>query len=95
VLQAKERALTLYSSTVFYLGLTFESFKELGVRHKQTSFPIIFNGVGLISTSTITPTTYLGNWAFIILIIGVRSMVNQPPFLFEALAQVNNNTFLF
>jgi hypothetical protein len=31
VLQARERAPTLYSSIVFYLGLTFESLKELGV----------------------------------------------------------------
>jgi hypothetical protein len=33
VLQARERALTLYSFVIFSLGLTFESFKELGVRH--------------------------------------------------------------
>ncbi len=30
VLRAKERALTPCSSAVFYLGLTFESLKELG-----------------------------------------------------------------
>jgi hypothetical protein len=35
VLRAKERAPTLYSSVVFYLGFTFESLKELGVRHKR------------------------------------------------------------
>ncbi len=34
VLQAKERAPTPYSSVVFSLGLTFKSFKELGMRHK-------------------------------------------------------------
>ncbi len=33
MLRAKERALTPYPSIVFNLGLTFESFKELGVRH--------------------------------------------------------------
>ncbi len=32
VLQATERALTPYSYVVFYLGFTFESLKELGVR---------------------------------------------------------------
>ncbi len=32
VLRARERASTLCSSTVFNLGLTFESLKELGVR---------------------------------------------------------------
>ncbi len=35
VLRAKERASTPYSSVVFNLGLTFESFKELGVRQKK------------------------------------------------------------
>jgi hypothetical protein len=35
VLWAKERALTPYSSIVFYLGLTFESLKELGVRKSK------------------------------------------------------------
>jgi len=35
VLQARERALTPHSSIVFCLGLTFESFKELGVCLKQ------------------------------------------------------------
>jgi hypothetical protein len=33
VLRAKERALTPCSSIVFYLGLTFESLKELGACH--------------------------------------------------------------
>jgi hypothetical protein len=36
VLRAKERASIPYSSVVFYLGLTFESFKELGVHHLLT-----------------------------------------------------------
>jgi len=39
VLWTRERALTPYSSTVFYLGLTFESLKELGARHCFTLFP--------------------------------------------------------
>jgi hypothetical protein len=34
VLQAEERAPTLCPSIVFSLGLTFEPFKEFGVRHK-------------------------------------------------------------
>jgi hypothetical protein len=33
VLRTKERASTPYFFVVFYLGFTFESFKELGVRH--------------------------------------------------------------
>jgi hypothetical protein len=33
VLRAKECISTLYYSVVFCLGLTFESLKELGVRH--------------------------------------------------------------
>jgi hypothetical protein len=34
MLRAKECAPTLYSFVVFYLGFTFESFKELGARHR-------------------------------------------------------------
>jgi hypothetical protein len=36
VLWVKERASILYSFVVFSLGLTFESLKELGVRHSAT-----------------------------------------------------------
>ncbi len=36
VLRAREHALIPYSFVVFYLGLTFESLKELGVRHHNT-----------------------------------------------------------
>jgi hypothetical protein len=53
---------------------------------KQTTFPITFGGIGPISTSTITQVAYLGNWAFIVLIITIRFMVDQHPFLFEILA---------
>jgi hypothetical protein len=38
VLRARERALTPCSSAIFCLGLTFESFKELGVHHKGISY---------------------------------------------------------
>jgi hypothetical protein len=54
--------------------------------HKQTSLPITFNGIKLILTSTVAPTTYLKNWAFVVLVIVVRFMVNQYPFFLEALA---------
>jgi hypothetical protein len=54
--------------------------------HKQVSFPIIFGGVRLISTSTIAPTIYLGSWALITLVIAIKFMVDQHPFLLEALA---------
>jgi hypothetical protein len=56
---------------------------------------ITFDGIGLILTITIAPTTYLGNLAFVVFIITIRFMVHQHPFFFEALAWVNNNTFLF
>jgi hypothetical protein len=35
----------------------------------------------------------LRNWAFIILIITIKFIIDQYPFLFEALTQVNNNIF--
>jgi len=63
--------------------------------YKQAYLPITFSGVGFIPTIAIGPTAYLRNWAFIALIIHVRFMVDQCPFLFEVLAQVNNNTFPF
>ncbi len=63
--------------------------------HKQTSFPITFGDIGHISTITITLTTYLRSWALVVSIIIVRFMVNQCPFFFKALAQVDNNTFFF
>jgi hypothetical protein len=52
----------------------------------HTSFPITFGGVKFISTSTITPTTYLKSWALVVSIIIARFMIDQCPFLFEALA---------
>ncbi len=73
---------------------SFDSLKGLSIC-KQTSFPIISGGVRFISTSIIALTTYLWNWALITLIIVTRFMVDQHPFLFEALAQVDNNTFPF
>jgi len=45
--------------------------------------------------ATITPTTYLGNWAFVTSIVVARFMVDQQSFLFETLVQVDNNTFPF
>ncbi len=53
--------------------------------HKYASFPITFSGIGLISTSTIAPTAYLRSWALVALIIATRFMVDQYPFLLEAL----------
>ncbi len=49
--------------------------------HKQASFPITFGGIGLISTSTSAPTTYLGSWAFVVSVKVTRFMVDQCPFL--------------
>jgi hypothetical protein len=62
---------------------------------KQTFLPIAFSGIELIPITTITPTTYLGSWAFVILIIATRFMNDQCPFLLEALAKIDNNTFPF
>jgi hypothetical protein len=53
--------------------------------HKQNSLPVTFSGVRLILISIIAPTTYLVNWAFITSIIDVKFMVDQRPFLLEAL----------
>jgi len=75
------------------LGLgSFDSLKRL-LTCKQTSLPITFGGVGFISTSTITPITYLKSWALIVLVITIRFMIDQRPFLLEALAWVDNNIF--
>jgi hypothetical protein len=63
--------------------------------HKQTILPITFNGIRLIPMATIAPTTYSRNWPFVISIIVARFMVDQRPFLFEAVAKIDNNTFLF
>jgi hypothetical protein len=52
---------------------------------EQASLPIIFNGIGLILTPTITTIAYLGSWAFVTSIIVARFMVNQHPFLLETL----------
>jgi len=76
------------------LGLGSFNSPKGPLAHKQACLPITFGGIELISTSTIAPTTYLGNWALITIIIIVRFMVDQHPFLVEAVTQINNNTFL-
>jgi len=62
---------------------------------KQAFLPITFGGIKLILTATIALTTYLGNLAFVASIIVTSFMVDQYPFLFEDLARIDNNTFLF
>ncbi len=74
--------------------ISFDNLEGLLI-HKQASFPIIFGGIGFISTSIIAPTTCLGNWAFVASVITARFIVDQHPFLFEALVRVNKNTFPF
>jgi hypothetical protein len=77
------------------LGLgSFDSPKGLLV-HKQTSLLITLNGVKFISTSTIALVAYLGSWVLVVLVITIRFMVDQHPFLLEALTWINNNTFPF
>jgi hypothetical protein len=65
------------------------------LERKQASLPITFGGTKLILMATIAPTTYLRYWAFIASIITTKLMVYQHPFLLEALARVDNNTFPF
>jgi hypothetical protein len=78
-----------------FLGPRSFDSPERILAHKQTSLPITFGDIELISTSTISPTAYLGSWALVALVIIVRFMVNQRPFLLEALARINNNIFPF
>jgi hypothetical protein len=73
---------------------SFDSPKGL-LAHKQAFPPITFGDIGLIPTFTINPTTYLGSWALLALIITVRFMVDQHPFLLKALVQIDSNTFFF
>ncbi len=62
---------------------------------KQVYFLITFGYINIIPTTTIAPITYLGSWVFVASIIVVRFMVDQRPFLLEALAWVDNNIFLY
>jgi hypothetical protein len=45
--------------------------------------------------ATIASSTYLRSWTFIASFIIVRFVVDQYPFLLEALARVDDNTFFF
>jgi hypothetical protein len=63
---------------------TFDSL-ERPLACKQASLPIILGGISFIPIATIALITYLGSWAFIAPIITARFMVNQQPFLLEAL----------
>jgi hypothetical protein len=82
---------------VFRRILGLGSFDNLvgPLARKQASFQITFGGIELILIATIAPIAYLESWALVGSIIVVRFMGDQCPFLFEALTQVNNNTFLF
>jgi hypothetical protein len=71
---------------------SFNNQKKL-LAYKQASFPITFSAIKFILTTTII--TYYRNWAFLASFIVAKFMVNQCPFLLEALTWVNNNTFLF
>jgi hypothetical protein len=63
----------------------FDNLKGLSI-HKQASFPIIFDGIKFILTSTNAPITYLGWVVLVILAITIRFTVDQHPFLLEDLA---------
>jgi hypothetical protein len=62
---------------------------------KQTFFLITFNGIGFILMTSIAPTTYLGNLTLLTLILTARFMVDQHPFLLEALTRVDSNILFF
>jgi uncharacterized membrane protein len=54
------------------------------------SFIPIFNGgIGLIFVEPTMLMVYLGNWAFVTLVIGFTFLLNSRPFLLEAIG-VNN-----
>jgi hypothetical protein len=80
---------------VFRCFLGWRSFDSLErvLAHKLAFFPITFNGIRFILTTTIALTTYLGSWALVASIIVARFMVNQHPCLFEAFTQVDNYPF--
>jgi hypothetical protein len=73
---------------------SFDNPKILLAR-KQTFVRITFGGISFIPMATMALATYLGSWAFIASIIAMRFMITECPFLLEALARIDNNTFLF
>jgi len=64
VLRAKERASTLRSFVVFCLGLTFESLKELGVRHLRKIWIILLGIVFVFFTIDYREVIYPYPFAF-------------------------------
>ncbi len=74
------------------LGLGSFDNLEIPLVHKHAYLPITLGGIELIPTTTINVTILLKN--YITLIIVVRFMINQRPFLLETLARIDNNTFL-
>ncbi len=92
-------SISFYSSFLQVFGhllgsRSFDILEKLLV-HKQTYVLITFGIIKFILTVVITPISYLRNWAFVILVMTIRFMVDQHPFLFEALARIDNNTFPF
>jgi hypothetical protein len=73
---------------IFECLLSPKSFDSLEgpLAHKQTFLLITFGGLEIISITTIALIPYLGSWAFVVSIVVARFMVDEDPFLFEALA---------
>jgi hypothetical protein len=67
------------------LGLRFFYNLEGPLARNQVSLPKTFVVISPISTTTITLVAYLRNSAFVASIIATRFMVDQHPFLLEAL----------
>jgi len=78
-----------------FSGLGYFDSTKRPLARKQASLPITFDGIGLISASTIAPTTYLGSWVLVVSVIITRFMVDQCPFLLKVLARVDNHAFIF
>ncbi len=73
---------------------SFENLKR-PLACKQTFLLKFFGGIGFILTTIITLIAYLGSWAFVASIIVAKFMIDQRPYLLEALSWVDNNTFPF
>jgi hypothetical protein len=63
---------------------SFNNLKKL-LAYKQVFLPITFGGIRFILIATNALLAYLRSWDFVALIIVIRFIVDQLPFLLEAL----------
>jgi len=57
--------------------------------------PLSLRGVGLILSTHYVPIVFLNNWALVTSTLVSRFLFNQHPFLFKALAHINNGDLVF